>query len=361
MTCINLQVFHWQNWRSIVWSSNKLKQYDDDFLLRIAELTESGFTQFEAVKFLFSQYDGVKTSVKDDCLTLLKEGRQLSDVMTLLNYREHSVLQIYFAEQYGDINQSLKECHSYSLSQKKSRQQFLKTIQYPFILMSIFFGLIIVVNQTVLPQFKNMYDSMGIVISRELQVMTAILFILPHVLLTALGGVIVLGILYFLVYRQADISRKLWLLRRIPLVNSLYRKLLTYRISLELSFFLANGIEMLKIIQIFKNQDKDVILRYIGEHIDNSLLSGYSLPEAVKRVNLFENSMVHFIQHGERNSKLDIELKYYSAYIFKKFEQQIVNYIRWIQPVVFFLLAMLIITLYLVIILPMLQMMSGIQ
>ncbi|GGB04861.1 type II secretion system F family protein [Macrococcus hajekii] len=344
-----------------MWSSNKLKQYDDDFLIRLSELSDSGFTQYEAVSFLFSQYDSVKTDVKEECLHQLKEGKQLSDILAGLNYSNQTILQVYFAEQYGDINHSLKECYQYSLSQKKSRQQFLKTIQYPLILMIIFFGLIMVVNQTVLPQFKSMYDSMGITISAELQVMTSILFMMPRIIVILFFVIIVLLILYFLVYRRAAIATKLWLLRKIPVINSLYRKLLTYRFSLELSFFLSNGITMLKIIEIFKQQDKDIILKYIGEQIDDALLQGYPLPDAVSRINLFEKSMIHFIHHGERNSRLEIELKYYSDYIFRKFELQIMQYIKWIQPVVFFLLALLIITLYLVIILPMLQMMSGIQ
>ncbi|TDL97885.1 type II secretion system F family protein [Macrococcus brunensis] len=344
-----------------MWSTNRLKQFEDDFLLRTAELLDNGFTLYAAVQFLFSQYDGIKRDIKEESLLLLENGRPLSDVLTHLKYKNHIVLQVYFAEQYGDINRSLMECHQYNQSQKTSRQQFLKTIQYPLILISIFFGLIMVVNQTVLPQFKNMYDSMGIAISPELTFMTTILFLLPKLLIILLVSFFLLVAGYMLIFRRAEIERQLWLLKRVPIINSLHRKLLTYRVSSELSFFLANGIAMLKIIEIFKSQDKDRLLKYIGEEIDGSLLSGYSLPDAVTRLNLLESSLIHFIQHGEQNSKLEIELKYYSGYIFKKFENQILQYIKWIQPIVFMLLALLIITLYLVIILPMLQMMSGIQ
>ncbi|WP_133450739.1 competence type IV pilus assembly protein ComGB [Macrococcus bovicus] len=344
-----------------MWSTNRLKQYEDDFLLRTAELLDNGFTLYAAVQFLFSQYDGIKQEVKEESLLLLEAGRPLSDVLSTLNYKNHITLQVYFAEQYGNINQSLLECYQYNQSQKTSRQQFLKTIQYPLILISIFFGLIMVVNQTVLPQFKNMYDSMGIAISPELLFMTTILFVLPKLLIVLLAFSFLLVAGYFVVFKKAEIARKLWLLKRVPVINSLHRKLLTYRVSSELAFFLSNGIAMLKIIEIFKGQDKDLLLKYIGEEIDDSLLSGYSLPDAVSRLNLLEPSLIHFIQHGEQNSKLEIELKYYAGYIFKKFESQIMQYIKWIQPVVFLLLALLIVTLYLVIILPMLQMMSGIQ
>ncbi|UTH12943.1 competence type IV pilus assembly protein ComGB [Macrococcus equipercicus] len=344
-----------------MWSTNKLKHYQDDFLIRIAELTRSGFTQYEAIEFLFSQYDGVAPGIKKECLELLRRGESLSDIISLLRYPANIILQVYFGERYGNLEDTLVQCHQFSTVKRQSLKHFMKTIQYPFILLAIFFTLILIVNQTVLPQFQNMYDSMGIEISQELQILTTLLFIMPKLLLGGSAVLVIALIMYYVLFKRAAIRRKLWLLKKVPVINSLYRKYITYRVSIELSFFLGNGIAMIKIIEIFRSQDKDLVMQHIGNVIQQALMAGQSLPEAVESVGLFEQSMINFIRHGEKNSKLDVELKYYSEYIFKKFEMQILKYIKWIQPVVFSALGLLIITLYLVIILPMLQMMSGIQ
>ena len=37
--------------------SNRLKKYDADFLLKLAELLQNGFTQRDALIFLFKQYE----------------------------------------------------------------------------------------------------------------------------------------------------------------------------------------------------------------------------------------------------------------------------------------------------------------
>ncbi len=344
-----------------MWPKNKLKGYQEDFLIRIAELTRSGFTQYEAIEFLFSQYDGIQTQIKTECLEYLKQGHSLSDIVTTLHYPPNIILQIYFGERYGNLDETLMQCHQFSISKRQSLKHFMKTIQYPSILLAIFFTLIIVVNQTVLPQFQNMYDSMGIQISAELKFLTYLLFLMPRMLMILAVLFMLTAIFYFVLFKRADIKRKLWLITKVPVVNSLYRKYITYRVSVELSFFLGNGISMIKIIEIFREQDKDLVMQYIGSQINESLMSGQSLPEAISSVGLFEQSMINFIRHGEKNSKLDVELKYYADYIFKKFEAQILKYIKWIQPIIFSALGLLIITLYLVIILPMLQMMSGIQ
>lgn len=41
-------------------------------------------------------------------------------------------------------------------------KQFYKSIQYPVILLTIFMVLIVILNQTVMPEFQSMYQSMDL-------------------------------------------------------------------------------------------------------------------------------------------------------------------------------------------------------
>ncbi|WP_414055032.1 competence type IV pilus assembly protein ComGB [Macrococcus equi] len=342
-------------------SRNKLKSYEDDFLMRLAEMTQNGFTQYEAINFLFSQYEGVKKSVKQDIITDLEQGKSLSECLKKLQFSNHVVMQVYFSESFGNVNETLKHCYDYNISKRQLKQQFIKTIQYPLILIMIFIALIITVNQTVLPQFKSMYSSMGVELSPELIILTNILYLIPQLIIYTLILIFLLIIYYFLVFKKSKIERQINTIKKIPIINNLYRLYTTYRVSSEFSYFLSNGVMMKNIITILAQQDSDPTLRYIAGKINDCLIKGETLPEAIRRISLFEPSMIHFMQHGEKNSKLDRELNYYSQYIFKKFEQKIFKLIKSIQPLIFIILGLLIVAMYLVIILPMLQMMEGIQ
>lgn len=344
-----------------MWQQNLLKNYKEDFLIRLSELLKSGFTQFEAIQFLLSQYESVKPNVKEQVVEQIKRGTSLSDILITLHYPQNISTQIYFAEQFGDVTHSLIECYNYLEMQKKSKRQFVKAVQYPLILITIFFVLIIIVNQTVLPQFQDMYTSMGVEVSRELSMLTNLIFILPNILIVLTVFITMLLLIGVLIYKQSSLEVKLALIKKIPVISKLFRQMITYRISLELSFFLSNGVMMNHIIQIFKEQNKDPLINYIGSEINDSLLEGYTLKESIESIGLFEPSMLQFIAHGEQNSKVEIELKYYANYTFNNLQQYIMKMIKWIQPIVFLALGFLIISLYLVIILPMLQMMSGIQ
>lgn len=345
----------------MLWSRNKLKLYEDDFLIRLSEMTQNGFTQYEAIQFLFSQYDEVKSSDKKLVLSALEQGKPLSECLKMLNYSNHIVMQVHFSESFGNVNETLKHCYAYNLSKRNLKKQFIKTIQYPFILIIIFIALIITVNHTVLPQFKNMYSSMGVNLSTELIILTNILYSLPQIITYILLLLVFITIYYFLIFKKSDIKYQLSTIKKIPLINQLYRLFITYRVSAELSFFLSNGVMMKNVLTILERQKSDLTLSYIAACINHELIKGEALPDAVSKIQLFEKSMIQFMQHGEKNSKLDRELEYYSQYVFKKFELKIFKLIKSIQPIIFIILGLLIVAMYLVIILPMLQMMEGIQ
>ncbi|MCE4956109.1 competence type IV pilus assembly protein ComGB [Macrococcoides caseolyticum] len=345
----------------MLWSKNKLKSFEDDFLIRLSEMCQNGFTQYEAIQFLFSQYDEMNESVKNTILETLSQGMPLSECLKALNYNNHIVMQVHFSERFGNVNDTLKHCYDFNISKRKLKQQFIKTIQYPLVLIGIFIGLIITINQTVLPQFKSMYDSMGVRLSHELVILTQLLYFLPHLILYCCVMILIILIYYLVIFKKYPVEKQIKYIKRIPIIKQLYQLFITYKLSADLSFFLSNGVMMRNIISILEAQDKDKTLRYIATSINSNLLSGETLPEAIRQMNLFEHSMIQFIEHGERNSKLDRELNYYSQYVFKKFEMKIFKLIKSIQPIIFLILALLIVAMYLVIILPMLQMMEGIQ
>lgn len=338
-----------------------LYMYDKDFLLRLNEMTQNGFTLYEAMKFLFSQYEEVNHDIKVNCLEMIQQGDPLSKVLNDLKYSNDIVMQVQFAEQYGDVNMALSKCYQFLVSKSELYKHLLKTVQYPLILIIIFIALILTVNATVLPQFESMYASMNVKVGIEIKVMTFILFMLPNIIYMIITLFIIFLLYYYYMFRRLSVEYQLKIVFRLPFIKTIYRLYITYRFSEMLSFFLSNGVMMKRIIEILELQDRNKVFKYSAHQINNRLIKGSDLKEAVYQLNLYEPSIINFMAHGEKNSKLDKELKYYSEFIFRKFEMQLFKYIKTIQPVIFAVLAILIITMYLVIILPMLQMMEGIK
>ncbi|PTE33719.1 competence protein ComG, partial [Staphylococcus gallinarum] len=81
----------------------------------------------------------------------------------------------------------------------------------------------------------------------------------------------------------------------------------------------------------------------------------------LKETGCFEPGLIKFIKAGEKEGKLEIELKLYSEIIISKIEKQLQTIIKFIQPIIFVILAGLIVILYLVIMLPMFELMQTIK
>ena len=59
------------------------------------------------------------------------------------------------------------------------KQSVIKTIQYPVVLMIIFFLILMLLNFTVIPQFKELYQSMNIALSPLQLVLSSFISGLP--------------------------------------------------------------------------------------------------------------------------------------------------------------------------------------
>ena len=90
-------------------------------------------------------------------------------------------------------------------------------------------------------------------------------------------------------------------------------------------------------------------------------MEGHTLSEAIGRIDMLDEKLAVFVSHGEQNSSVGKELILFSEYTLERIIMKIENITRKIQPVIFLILGLLIICLYLVIVLPIFQMMATIN
>lgn len=85
------------------------------------------------------------------------------------------------------------------------------------------------------------------------------------------------------------------------------------------------------------------------------------MSEILTKLSCFERELVIFIEEGEKKGRLEVELKLYSEIIIDKIQQSMQFIIKFIQPCIFLVIAIMIVSLYLVIMLPMFDLMQTIK
>ena len=106
--------------------------------------------------------------------------------------------------------------------------------------------LLAVVNQTIIPQFTEIYASMNVEISTSLRIITTIFSYLPT---TIFALVLILFLAYLISYMNfmdKEMARKITLYKKIPLINRYITMYNSYRISRDFSFLFKMALPLLK-------------------------------------------------------------------------------------------------------------------
>lgn len=346
--------------KSIRSNSNKLKKYDVHFLENLADLLESGFSLTKSIEFLLEQFDVIDEKTKQECLDLLNEAGKISEILAILKYEKTVIMQVAFSEHHGEVSKVLREAAQFIFTKRVMIERVLKAVQYPIILSVIFIGMLIVLNFTVIPQFKLLYESMGSEVSGLVLILTTFIERLPSIILTILVIIVFALMNLFFFTKVLSTDKKNRLIMSIPVLRKIYMKIETYKLSREFGYFIQNGMEVKAIIELLKSQSIDAQLTFESTLIEQRLIQGETLSQALQALYMIDQKLAVFVNHGEQNSTVGKELITYSEYVLNRLLMDIEHVTKRIQPIIFVVLGGLITCLYLVIVLPIFQMMSQI-
>lgn len=336
--------------------SNEEKIY---FVRRLRELIKHGYMMGDSIEFLMIQNNAseeIIESVKKD----LSEGKKLSNIFKQLNYPMTIISKVEFSENYGKIESMLEEVEKYLILKKQQKEKIIKTLRYPIFLIITLMMIIILFNIMVIPQFQSIYNSTNLKMSIEVKVLIKTLYYIPK-LLTLIVLLIILFILYFSYLYKNNQKRFLREISKIPIINSYFEKYFSYQYSLEISLFLMSGFSIKTTLSEIIKKNYNKFFTEFSRKIEKSLEEGTQLEESIQGINNLDNKMSRFVKHGLKNSMLEKELKLYSDITLDTLLRQIEKSLKKIQPILFLLLAMIIIGLYLVILLPIFNMTSSLK
>lgn len=332
-----------------------------ELIHRLYDLLNYGFTLSESFEFLIKHIKIKSTLVSQTILSELRNGAHCYQILKILKYPNTVVMLIYFAEMFSDLSESLMYAQDYLARNYKAKQSLIKTVQYPVVLMAVFITMLVILNHTIIPEFHDLYESMDVLISTVQLYLTQIIINLPSIICYFIFIILLIIVIVKILYRKLPIKYKHQFVLTIPILSKIFKLYKTYRIASEFSLFYKNGINLQKIVDIYTHQSDDVFLKYLANEIKIGTQKGYNLSEILTRVSCFEKELISFIKEGEKKGRLDIELKLYSEMILSKIEKYLQFLIKFIQPCIFTLLAFFIVSLYLVIMLPMFDLMQTIK
>ncbi|MBF7017021.1 competence type IV pilus assembly protein ComGB [Staphylococcus durrellii] len=337
------------------------KQEQIEFISRLNDLLTHGFTVSEAFKLLIQQTTFRRDTIKEHILATISSGANCNQILKSLRFPQSVVMFIYFAELFGDLSICLVHVQTYLERNYHAKRMLLKTIQYPIVLISIFMIMLVTMNYTIIPQFNELFKTMDVKLSPLQQFMSLFITVLPKIILYSVTFISILIIIFWSIYQRLTIPQQIKFMTFIPIINHYFRLFKTYRLASELSLFYRHGVTLQNIVKLYEMQNDDRYLKFLAAHIARGTQQGDKLGTILSKLSCYQSDLITFITQGEQSGKLGLELQFYSAIIRTKIEQRMKRQIQIIQPLTFSILAFLIIALYLVIMLPMFELIQTIK
>ena len=329
------------------------------FIQRLSELIEHGYMLEDSIEFLLFQYD-VSLEKIDSLKLELSHGKKLSDLLRYLGYSTFVTSKMKFAEDYGSIEDMLLEIENYLRIKKEQKEKVIKTLRYPLILTIALITLIMVFNLLVIPQFENIYTSSSIKMDIQTILLIKIIYYTPKIIsiIVILSIILLVYMIYIKRYRKNIFLNTLMYIPKIRVYARLYY---SYKFTLELSLFLMSGFSLKTALEVIIEENYDYYLTYFSKRIMRDLDKGLSFEEAIASIKFFDKSVEKFVIHGINNGLIDRELKLFSELMLDTFLTSLDKMLRKFQPVLFAILAFVIIGLYMVILMPIFNMASSLK
>ena len=326
------------------------------FIQRLSELIEHGYMLEDSIEFLLFQYD-VSLEKIDSLKLELSHGKKLSDLLRYLGYSTFVTSKMKFAEDYGSIEDMLLEIENYLRIKKEQKEKVIKTLRYPLILTIALITLIMVFNLLVIPQFENIYTSSSIKMDIQTIILIKMIYLTPKIIsiIVILSIIVLVYMIYIKRYRKNIFLNTLMYIPKIRVYARLYY---SYKFTLELSLFLMSGFSLKTALEVIIEENYDYYLTYFSKKIMRDLDKGLSFEEAIASIKFFDKSVEKFVIHGINNGLIDRELKLFSELMLDTFLTSLDKMLRKFQPVLFAILAFVIIGLYMVILMPIFNMAS---
>ncbi|MDO5456963.1 MAG: competence type IV pilus assembly protein ComGB [Atopococcus tabaci] len=323
------------------------------FLSMLGQLLAEGFSMKDALGFLEILLKDEGAWIKEVSLCLA-EGRGLDAALKALDFPDWITSQIYFAHQQGKIAEALQSCGQQLQSERDREKDLQSLLSYPIFLIFFMVGMLFAMRLFLLPQMKSMVDAEAGLAQ------LAILFIQysPHLII--LSALLLLSSICFLkIYqKRQSVLKTADLLTSFPIIGSLFIQFYSYRFAKEWSSLLNSGLSMQTIVSIMQEDQTTLMMQEIGQILEVGLLEGKTLSEIIKQFSFFNDEFSAIVMHGQKIGSLADSLDLYAQQCLAQLNERVQKLFRYIQPVLFIIIALLIVIIYGSMLLPMFSFMD---
>lgn len=330
------------------------------FLKKTGELLERGYPLSDAIHSMTYQMKKARRQEVLSFLADLKEGVPFYQILGRMGFHKTLIGYVYYAGHHGSLATAFQDGSSMMLKRNEDLERLKKIALYPLFLVAMTMVLFVFVERFLLPGYSSLYRTMDITPNFFMKLIYFAGDLFPFLILFLFLGSAFLAGFYLLIFRRFSPVRKRAFMASLPVINGFIRLITTHYFATQLGYLLSGGLPIFAALKMFSEHRQDSLDSQLGKEISSALIKGETLADIVGGYPFFAGDLPVIIRHGEENGKLHQELTFFGQHCLKLLEEKTEGLIRKIQPILYMVIGILVISMYLAILLPMFHMLDGI-
>lgn len=269
---------------------------------------------------------------------------------------------IKVGELSGKLDMVLNALADYYEKDADLRGKVKSALAYPMMLAGMTLGIVILMLALVVPTFRETLDQLEV----EATGLTAAVYAVSDFLLEwwqyLLAGIVVLGLIIFLVVRTEFGGYAVDVLKlKLPILKTIQINMITARFARAFALLLSSGMDLNEAMYATEIVIGNKYLTNRFQQATEAVRAGMSLTNAFESYNLFPPMMIQMITIGEKTNALDDVLTRSCNFFDTQVETSMNSLTNKIQPIMLLIMGGVIGVLFLAVYSPMISIMTGLS
>ena len=269
------------------------------------------------------------------------------------------VEMVGIGERSGHLEKVMRGLESYYAREDRIRSAVVSAVTYPMVLGVMMILIVLVLLWKVLPVFRRVLSSMGVGMTETGTALMSAGTAVGWIVLVLVAAVLLAAAVLAALSRTKHREEVLSLLRKIPAVSSLNRKLSASRVSGVLSMMLSSGFPTEEALEMTEAVLSDRSAAEKVQAVRTGLDAGKTFADAISDAEIFEELHGRMVRMGCATGREDQVLGKLSELYEEQAEADISRLISIIEPTLVALLTIVIGAVLLSVMLPMAGILSS--
>ncbi len=326
------------------------------FFHRMAALLGKGYPLVDALKM--TSWDHSLKPITVSLIQHLTQGDPIDVAFQKVNFTKSAVNFLYFGRIHHDLPSLFQQCEDLLLLQKQYTSKLKQVLRYPLLLLCFLVIAFTIIKQKVLPNFITLFQT------NDSKPITFILIQFINYLINGMGLIIVASLVLYVLWKvikpKLTVEQCLTLYQKVNIWRWVKTYSFTFLLATHLSSLLAAGLTLQAALEMIKSQTKYTELSHYCNLILSSLSEGVTLGQAIHQCPLLKEELTSIFHQVNDLQALSQELTVLSEFLMEQIQDKIMNLIQLVQPVFFIIIAVIIVTIYAAIMLPLYEWMGQI-